>query len=394
MVGTLISLIIAGAILFYQINYNIYLGIAFLIVATIVIHTQMLIRVFAWTPLQKLEQNLTPHVTELYKKDKLLYLSQIILIIFLLGSFAINFINSEYILAGWVISLGIAIDILVFSLSRTMSYLDPFYVIDRFGEEGILSIRNTKELELCKWIDTLSESAIKGIQKSSISLTNHSLIKITDLAKTYLESEKSIAHHEEDEPKEIGTPDAISFTLFYLFQRLEMIYNIALEKKLEPICSDIITLLGKTIFYAAKCDITLAGYPVHFLGKFALEAQKKGIPDASNKAILALVEVSKIMVNEIDTQYLELKEIFFSIISYMNEISKEIFRQDKNINIRLLIEPFRNLREIFSGEKIVTHQDTPLIQNEITKVIDEFTTLENVMMTMPPLKDITPLGTQ
>ena len=88
---------------------------------------------------------------------------------------------------------------------------------------------------------------------------------------------------------------------------------------------------------------------------------------------------------EIDIQYLEIKEVFLSIILYMHEIAKETFRQDKESNLKLLAQPFRDLKATFKKEPLVGHQDTPVIDRMINSILEEFAALESVMTTMPPL---------
>ena len=110
--------------------------------------------------------------------------------------------------------------------------------------------------------------------------------------------------------KNMALPSKVSFTLFYLFQRLEMINEKAVEKHLEPISSTVITSLGKIALYSAKYDISLASYPLLFLGKCAKRAQEKGLPEVGVKASLTLQEVGKSIPQEVDVKYLELQDTY------------------------------------------------------------------------------------
>ena len=55
------------------------------------------------------------------------------------------------------------------------------------------------------------------------------------------------------------------------------------------------------------------------------------------------------------------------------------------MNIRILSQPFYELRELFQSGKLANHQDTASIISNIDIVLNEFTTLETVMSTMPPV---------
>ena len=164
-----------------------------------------------------------------------------------------------------------------------------------------------------------------------------------------------------------------------------MINNLALQQRFEPICSHIQKTLGRIIIHAAKCDITLASYPILYMGKFAKLAQENNMGEVANNTLITLLEVGKMIPQQVDIQYLEIKELYQSIIFYMHEIAKETFRQDKESNLKLLTQPFRDLKALFKRESMVGHQDTPFIDRMINSVLEEFTALESVMNTMPPL---------
>jgi len=54
----------------------------------------------------------------------------------------------------------------------------------------------------------------------------------------------------------------------------------------------------------------MASYPLHYLGKFAKRAQKEGIQEVGNRATLTLLEVSKVIIEEINIEYVEIKDPF------------------------------------------------------------------------------------
>ena len=398
MLGTLFSIIIAGYLFFYPlheemfINPNIFTALLF-VVATLFIFAQTIITVFSWGTLQKLEQNLTPKVTRSFINDRHLRVANLLIIGFLLISYFfgidivfLKILNQTAILVIWTISLGIAVDLLNYTLKRVMSFHDPYFVVDYFGDSAQECIRTFREPELLDWIDSLSESSIKAASKNSITLATHALDKLKLIAKNFLQVAKGISYHEE-EVQEAKDVNNVGYTMFYLFTRLELIFQKSLDLKLESICSDIIALLGKITIFSANYDISMASYPIHYLGKLALKAEKNKFFDTSNRATLAMVEVSKSIVNDLDLKYLEINDLFLSIISYMQKFAKENFRQDKNIDIALLVQPFKELKTLFQSEKVKDHTDTPVIVQSCDRIIDEFNTLETVLKTMPPITE-------
>lgn len=397
MSGTFFSLIIA--IFLYikplpaeAITNSTYLAMTMFIVAALFVITQTAITIFAWAPLQKTEQNLTPRIMEAFKHDRNLRVTNLFLLLFLFFTYLVvidilllDQFSKQHLLVIWTLLLGVAVDFLHHHLRRVMDFLDPFHVVEFFSRSAQECVRGAKEAELCGWIDTLSDTSVKAISRNCTSLSLLAIDKLRLISRNYLEVAKGITYHADEDKSKFGGADHVSYTLFYLFQRMELIFEKALKEKLEPICSKIVTTLGKICIYGAKYDITLASYPLYYLGKFTGKAQFEGLQEVGNRATLTLLEVSKVIVKEVDLQYVEIKETFLSIVNNMHEIAKDTFKNDKMMNIRILTQPFYELRELFQTEKLANHQDTPSIVSNIDIVLDEFTTLETVMSTMPPV---------
>ncbi len=340
---------------------------------------------------------MTPRLMEIFQRDHLIHYSHSIVFFFFLLSFgmaieitALHFFPTNLVLIIWVIVLGITIDSLYHVMKRVIRYLNPLHVIHSFSDLAQKSIRAANEQDLCDWIDTFSETAIKAISQNSISLSLLAIDKLRLIACNYLHMAKGITYHEgqKSTDKELGMGEHVSYTLFYLFQRLELIFNKALQEKLEPVCSTLITTLGKISIYGAKFDASMISYPLHYLGKLAKKAQRNQLPEVANHATFTMLESSKVIIKDVDLQYMEIRESFLSMVTHMHEIAKEIFRQDKTISIQMLTQPFHELSKLFKSEKIASHQDTPDILKGIDRVLEEFATLETVLQTLPPIPDL------
>lgn len=401
MIGTIFSIIIAVLLLLNpmleQSNINVtLLSVAMIAAATLFLFVIPAGIALSWLPLQKAEQNATPRILEMYRKDTYIRLTTAWLILFPLATFALaidalymNILDKKLLFAIWIVLLGIAIDATHQRFKRVLSYLNPFSVIEMFTKEAKECIQNERELDLCHWIDALSEIAIKAIQRHSTSLSNASLYEQQQIARLFFQSSKSISHHTQDkQSKELGIIDKVSYTMFYLYQRLELEFDKALKNNLEPTCSQIIVILGKITVDAAKYDISMASPPLHFLGKFAKKAQENDLSETVLKASCTLLEVARTIINDIDITYLEIKDPFLTIINSMEELAKGAFRKDKAMNISLLIQPFLELKEMFSTDKLKQHQDGPIIIQNIDRVLGEFEALQMVMNTLPTIPNV------
>lgn len=396
MVGTLFSVIIGIYLFFHPLKLNVNadaqtIAVILFIVGTLTLFTALLITLFSWAPLQLAEQNTTPGVIRTFSEDKHLKLTTSLIIGFVILTYVfcidllfLKTFNTTYLLIAWTIILGIAIDFVRHLLHRVMNFLDPVHVIDFFGKKAQETIRRSDFKAACEWIDTFSDVAMKAISKHHTSLSTASIDHMRTLIRDYLALEKNI-HFNDEEEKDVSH---VNYTLFYLFQQVEMIFEAALKAGLEPVCSHLVTMLGKTAIYCAKFDLSLANYPLFYIGKLSYEAQKKGLQEVGNRAGPTMLEVSKTIVSEVDIQYIEIKETFSTIVDNLHRIAKETFRNDKSTNINLLMQPFLELKKLFQTEKLAAHQDTPVITNQIDQVLNEFTALETVLNTLPPIPDM------
>lgn len=401
MIGTIFSILVAAFLLLNPqleetgINLTV-LSIAMIAVASISLFVVPAGIAFSWLPLQKAEQNATPRILEMYRNDSHVRFTTAWLLIFPLASIALaidalytHILEKRLLFALWIVLLGLAIDAAHHLFARVLSYLNPFAVLEMFTKEAKKCIQNERELDLCHWIDALSEITIKAIQRHSTSLSNASLNKQQQIASLFFQSSKSISHHSQDsQSKQLGIADKVSYTMFYLYQRLELEFDKALKNHLEPTCSTIIVILAKIAVEAAKYDISMASAPLRFLGKFTRKAQEQNLEETVIKASCTLLEVARAILNDIDITYLEIKDPFFTIINNMEESTKNAFRKDKTTNIALLMQPFVEMKKMFSEGKAKDHQDTPLIVQNIDRVLGEFEALQMVLNTLPAIPDV------
>lgn len=390
MLGTILSVFVAFLAIFFQDYFSINPTILTWIIFTSIFLVLILFGIslaFAFAPLQKVEQNFTPRLLEMFRKDKVIGLTWYWTLIFVIGSMflivAVDEVKEVYLFAAWIIALGISLDAHRHMLMRVYQYFNPFEVIKMFTDNAVVNVQDENESKLCDSIDALAEVAVKSIDRSSFSLCQHSVDEMRNVAFIVLQSAKSLSH-----PNAEKTEERVSFTLFYLFQRLELIHARALDHGFEPISSNIINNLGKIAVEAAKCDISYVVYPLHYMGRFALDGQEEGFHEVGVRATIALVEVARRIVNEVDLSYASIQEPFFTLISQLEEITKEMFRQDKETNILFMKQPFLDLRKLFENEKIASHQDTLSIRTDIDRVLGEYSELEAIMHQMPPIPDV------
>jgi hypothetical protein len=392
MTGTLFGLLIAAFLLYYKdfptnlIEYKNYFFIAPLILLLI----NNIIHAFSLVPLQKSGRQITPHLLNMYNKDRMFQLGNGWLIIFALLSFVFTlklqiFENHQtFLLSLWITFFGFSLDTLFCTIKRLLNYLNPFKVLDFIKTNGIKNIQDEHEIDLCDQFDAITETAIKNIESTNPFVVTYALNHIQALIRIFLESSKSIGHSAQDSQTEaLGITDKVTYTLSYLFHRIDFIFQNALDKRLETVLSALVTTMGKITLYTAKCDMTLTVPPLIYCGKFATQSIQNKFPEVGVRASLTLLEVAKEILSTVDLTYQEIQETFLCLIGQLENIAKESFKQDKNMKIMILNQPFLELTELFKSEKMMNHQDTEKILKDLERIRAEFQILETVMRTIP-----------
>lgn len=351
--------------------------------------SELLILAITALPLQKAEQNLTPRILDLFREDPQIAWIHRGILFTALALIALLFYPRPLPVSPFIfvlLGLGIIFDLLHGLIYKIFAYLNPYKVSNMFTKVAEKSILQNRETDLCDSLESLSEISLKALDRSSPSLCNQTLDEMREIMRVFLEESKSIALSGQDKQAQAsGITDKVSYTLFYFLDRVEIIYRKALELGLTHVCSFIIMLLGKVSLYAARCDLSLVSYGVRYIGSFSKKAEESGFSDISLKGTCTLLEISKTIISEIPLNYMDLKDPFFSTIAQLDDIAKESFRKNKEIPIRILIEPFQDLKRYFQSPKVATHKDTPIVTKEIDRVITEWETLDSVMRSFPPM---------
>lgn len=345
----------------------------------------LLLKAFSWHSLSKMEQNSIPKVLSLSSQDKVQKALLAWFALFPLISIGIASYGQLLGFAIWIVIFGITLDLLFFFSQRLERMLDPFFGLEELEKKAILAIQEQKIQEALDWIDFTAEAGMQACTKGRSSLAIKSL-DVEEKINHALFANAPLYYETMQKDEE----DLISYALFYLYQRLDLLFNLALKDDQEVLCSKIIAVFGKAILNGGKSDLTFANDPIHSLGRLAKEALKKNDSDLVLKALLTFVESAKLLLKEVDARYGNLKEPFVNLIEHMRSLSQEIFRNNRQTNLSLLIEPFRELKQIFQSDKLKNHQDTPLIVYNLDQVIGEFEALELLLKTIPPIPDLEP----
>lgn len=395
MTATLFSLIIALALWFFPLSGDLTyaLSVIFITFPAILLLIMPLIYASAWLPLQKGEQNLTPRLIEMFSHDRTLRLTAAAVFLFPLLSIALFLmlhhapeIDKKILFLGWLVLFGGIVDLGRSYLRRITAFLDPFRASEIFTARAKENIKLDQLDKVIDSIDALSEVSIRAIERYNTSLAIQGITELRDLGDFFMKSAKGfLILNEETQNLAEKHVDRVSYTLFYLISRLEMTHEKAVQKRFELVSSQVLSALGRITIAAAKYDMSLATYPLLTLGRASLAALENNLKETAVKGGIILLEIAKAIIKEVDITYVELKSPFFTLIDNLDKLSKEMFKQDKNISIPLLTQPFYQLKEILNDPKVTNHQDYSIIHAEIERILAEYAALAAVLATIPPI---------
>lgn len=289
----------------------------------------------------------------------------------------------RYLFAIWIFLFGVAIDLFYVRMKRTMNYLNPFKAVEMIEDQALAGADKGDEGRVCESIDLLTETALKASDNSSITLCNKVLTGLPQVIERYLKAATQRENRLGTQADAISSHDRVQYVLFYLFDRLQMLYSKAIEKKQEIVCQSVISLLGKTTILTSKYDLSFANYPLFFMEKFAKTAQENNMKEVVIKSTYTLQEVGKTIVEEVDVNKEGLREVLSSIVDQLHELSTETFRKDKSTKIPLLVEPFVELKGMLKSGKMENHPDSADIIKEIDRILEEFSALAHVVSRLP-----------
>lgn len=362
-------------------------GVALLFLLLVALTNLLLV-----VPLQWAEIKATPRVSELVKGDSTLRWLCLSLMIFpilslpiAVGAISDLWLDSLTLFCIWLVFAGASFDLLQKFSSRLWTYFNPPAVVKLIVQRAQTDIAQGRDAELCDWIATLSETSLMSLKRHGSSLAERSINAIILLLQRFLEVHRRSLQTEGPDAK---VHQRTTYVLFYGFERLQLIYNHALSERIEPICSHIVTSLGKVALAAAYGDINKMTFPLHYIGALASSALQEGLVDVNVKANLTLLEVGKLILAEVDLSKAVVKDPFVSLVGHLEDLAKASFRRDKESNILMLTQPLQDLKNAIQAHSLAERTDMKGVVAAIDGVLADFANLQLVLSTLPPIPEV------
>lgn len=335
-------------------------------VASVLFTLSLLITIIGMIPLKGMVKMATSSVISLSRYDMWQMASRVYVALFFLFSVVVDI--SSFVVP-FVLYLGLSLDAVIFHLRRTISYLDPSFVIQKIVKTPPSS------WDVYDQLRPLYEMGYKAITHSHVSLCEEVLQGIEQIARSYLT-------RMEKDKADVGELD---YFLGDLFQHLDPITQESIVYGYEPVVNKIIVFAGKIAIHVCQFHMEESSVPLHYLGHYAELSVEKNLREVGAHATVTLQTVAKMVAQDPQVQKKEIKELFYTLIHHLHRIAKALFTQDRNTSLVLLCDPFHSLKNLFKEGKLFEHPDKEAIMGQLDAVLAEFDALEKVMNAMPPI---------
>lgn len=391
MIGTILGLIAA---LFFMVmmpasglQIDVFaVSFVFVVAATFFLGITFSAKARAWANLARAEMEIFPRAQELFLKDKLLPLCFLILFAFVLFSYTSVFFVliglSPFVLSKllilWIFLFGITFDVIRFQIRRMMSYSDGLFLLMRIKSEFVKDIEKGKDQEAFDLVDTLVDVLGKSVRTASTYVAVHTLNEMLLVIESYVGATGIYLRGRPEEASKTSLLDRTSYFCAYVSKRLEWVFHFALTEKMEPIAEEIIVIFGKFSLYFVKYHPSLSHLPLLFIERFAKFAIDKGNDEVAIRAQATLSELIKNYMLLAKEKGESMKEIAFNAFSHLEEIVKEMYRKNKEMNVALLMQPFAEIGQFLANPELESLIDREEILNELRRILGEFNALDTL----------------
>lgn len=332
----------------------------------------------ALQPLSRMEKGFTPGVTKLFWNQKRVRL-YLVSATALPPLFILSFIFFPDgivtpLLIGLPIAIGWLCDSLRHFLLSTMQMTVPTEVIAEFSEVAAGEMERGQLADFVFWSRTLGSTVMKAIDRKDHALAVETMREQTLLADRFIQT--LAVHFIEGDPIE----EESNYALMAVLQDQEQYFFAGLEEGADLLVIQSLTSMSRIILTLSQRAPVKAHLAMHQFADLIAVALDEERPDLAMKGIYSLGQVVKDLSNTVSIE--TLSDRLAPIIGHMEEISQEMFKRDKEIDIEFLAHPFRMMLGIFENKGLKDRAEVEPTLKQINKVLADFASLTLVVQKM------------
>ena len=401
MLGTLIAFISALVFLnsWYEVpnasgidvmayaSYFLLISLLFLVIALAAI-------CLAWEPIWQTQEKKIACAQELFSQDRWLLVQIGVLFAFCLFSLSFSLTGSSIdhtkhlaLITGWILFFGVSFDVLRAYLRRLFNYTRYSFIIERLTKALRRAIRNDEESKAMEWIGVTIDSVLKAMQNGKISHVSKSFTSMHQLIETYVKELSRLASLAPPQPESVAPSfsDKVNFLCIYVCDRLEWLYENAIRLHAHPVAEEVISELGKLAIFFSRHSTRVANIPLSYITKCAMYAKNE---DALVRASLILSQMCKEIVLLSKEKNESFRELFLTTLLSMEALVKTLYKQNKDINPVLLMQPFAEVGQFLGNEALKDIHDRQEILQEIRRILAQFQSLAHIVQNLEEVTGI------
>jgi hypothetical protein len=330
---------------------------------------------FALQPITRMEKSFTPGVTKLFwANQRVRY--------FLFGItlfpplFILSFIFLPDLLANPLViifpfAFGWICDSLRHFLLLSIRMTVPTEIILEFSDTGAKAMQQGQLADYIFWSRTIGSTVAKAIDRHDNSLAIEAIKEQSSLTERFIQT--LAVHFIEGDPIE----DQANYALISVLQDQEQHFFSGLEMGSDLIAIQTLTCISKTILTLSQRAPVKAQLALHVFSDLIGAAQEEDRPDIAMKGIYCLGQLVKDLSTTVSVE--TLSDRLVPIIGHMEEITQEMFKRDKEIDLEFLTHPFKLLLSLFDNEKFKDRVEIEPTLKQINKTIADFASLSLIV---------------
>jgi hypothetical protein len=333
--------------------------------------------IVSFRSIMRTQQKLLGCALELFFKDNWLVVQFAALFAFSLVSLTLDK-RSFFLEMCWIVLFGVAVDMLRSYIKRLQSYSYYPFLITRLKKE----IKGCDESKGLEWIGAAIDSCAKATDKKAVTMAVSGLDTVQELVEVYV---KELVRREMVAPPQpaaitLSFSDKIQYVCIFTSERLQWVFENAQIAQNKPVATGVLSELGKLAIFFTKHNLRIAGLPISFVMKCV---KMPGISqEILIRASLTLSETIKAFIAHSRETNESLKDLLLNSFISMESIVKMLYKQNKEINPALLMQPFAEIGQFLADDSMKAIPDREDLLKEIRRVFAEFQSLQLVTQSM------------
>ncbi|MBS0634845.1 MAG: hypothetical protein JSR37_05225 [Verrucomicrobia bacterium] len=364
MIGTVLSIVVAAVSLMrpeFTLSQHVWAG------NLLLLFVAFLALIVAHKSVMRAETKVMGSAQALFIKDRKIPFLFAALFALLL----ISFIAPAYVA---VVAFGIGFDLLYALIKRLFSFTQMPFLIDMAAHD----LEKSEESKVYEYLEVVVDATAKAINKGQTFRASTSLKAIQTLIEGYVRQVAQAGMRNPGQNGGLTFLDKVNSLAIFVSERLLWLFERAIKAGMQPACENIISELGRMSVFFARYNADVAAIPVAFLDKCAAVAKTHEQTDLLIRIALTLSETTKQLLAYSKEKNESFRDLIMTSLVTLEQNVKTIWRQNREANVVLLMQPFAEIGEFIGSDQMKTFPDRDEVIKQIRRVLTEFQALQVV----------------